>query len=382
MQSKSEKLNFFIKKAAHEIMKVGLKQFDLFVTQKVGDVLWNGYKDAFTNDIANLIKLLKKAGIKLDGPSAISKDGHFSLLGQKNNSDYGMWTINTGKKDLTQLGRLQLIDGTETNISCWTGNCSSISGTDGQVHHPFIKNDDILSVFEPELNRTVFLHYERETSYRTIPTKRFVLSNLTYAAPDKNPYNKCFCPFNDQIKDYDGTLRVGHCYDHVPMVFSNPHFYQADEYFGQQIHGFKPNKEKHESFADICKELGMVINGRRTVQLNLDTKAYSDYLTTGEHVVPRQIFPVFWLSDSGSAGPSSISELKEELYDKVENLKKYLIIFTAIFIAGFLVPIIYLVIDVSIEQFIHFFNKLISKFIFINKNRKYINSLFVFSPPA
>lgn len=58
------------------------------------------------------------------------------------------------------------------------------------------------------------------------------------------------------------------------------------------------------------------------------------------------IFPIFWLSDAGAAGPSSIAELKAELYDKVENIKKYLVIFTAIFIAGCVVPAIYLVIEV------------------------------------
>lgn len=39
-------------------------------------------------------------------------------------------------------------------------------------------------------------------------------------------------------------------------------------------------------------------------------------------------------------------ELKEELYDKVENIKKYLVIFIAIFIAGCVVPAIYLIINV------------------------------------
>ena len=61
--------------------------------------------------------------------------------------------------------------------------------------------------------------------------------------------------------------------------------------------------------------------------------------------ITQFIFPVFWLADTGSAGPSSIAELKEDLYDKVETIKKYLIIFTAIFIAGWVVPAIYLFID-------------------------------------
>ena len=143
-------------------------------------------------------------------------------------------------------------------------------------------------------------------------------------------------------------MRVAHCNLEVPLVFSNPHFYQASNHFRSEIKGFKPVKELHESFADLSKELGMVINGRKTVQLNLDTSAYHYYMNRAGKSFEREIFPVFWLADTGKAGASSIFELKEELYDKVENIKKYLIIFIAIFIAGCIVPIIYLVVDFTL----------------------------------
>lgn len=169
-------------------------------------------------------------------------------------------------------------------MTCWTGNCATIHGTDGMVHHPFVKNSDVLSVFEPELNRTVFLGFERDTTYRSIPVKRFLLSNLTYAAPEHNDYNQCFCPDADPIEQYDGTLRVAHCNFEVPMVFSNPHFYQASDLFSSEISGFNPVKEEHESFADVTEKLGIVINGRKTVQLNIDTEAYQYYLSGSKRV--------------------------------------------------------------------------------------------------
>ena len=152
------------------------------------------------------------------------------------------------------------------------------------VHHPFIKNSDILSVFEPELNRTVFLNFERDTSYKGIPTKRFQLSNLTYASPDGNEYNQCFCPDVDPIRDYNGTLRVAHCNLEVPLVFSNPHFLFADSYFSREISGFNPVQAEHESFAEVTEKLGIVINGRKTVQLNIDTEAYRYFLDGSKRV--------------------------------------------------------------------------------------------------
>lgn len=65
------------------ILSPFIKKFDPFVTQKVGDLLFNGYKDQFTKDIAFL---LEKLPIKVEGPRAIDKNGMFSLLGAKNNS--------------------------------------------------------------------------------------------------------------------------------------------------------------------------------------------------------------------------------------------------------------------------------------------------------
>lgn len=139
-------------------------------------------------------------------------------------------------------------------------------------------------MFEPELNRTVNLTFEGDSSYMGIPTKRFHLDSLTYAAPKHNIENKCFCPFADPTGNYDGTLHVAHCNFEVPMVFSNPHFYQADSYFLTEITGFSPVKEEHESFADVTEKLGIVINGRKTVQLNIDTEAYRYYLGGSKRV--------------------------------------------------------------------------------------------------
>ena len=58
----------------------------MFVTQKVGDILFGGYKDKLTESLAKFENFIKEVQrflpINIDGPSAISKEGYFSLLGQ------------------------------------------------------------------------------------------------------------------------------------------------------------------------------------------------------------------------------------------------------------------------------------------------------------
>lgn len=76
------------KTAVKWFMRQELDSYDLFITQKVGDILFGGYKDKLTSSLAKFEKFIEKLEkilrikIKIDAPSAISKDGYFSLLGQ------------------------------------------------------------------------------------------------------------------------------------------------------------------------------------------------------------------------------------------------------------------------------------------------------------
>lgn len=59
-----------------------MNKYPLFVTQKVGDLLFHGYKDKLTKFLARAENIAEYLHIKIDGPKAISKEGVFSLLGQ------------------------------------------------------------------------------------------------------------------------------------------------------------------------------------------------------------------------------------------------------------------------------------------------------------
>lgn len=99
-KSKTEKYG---SKIINFIIKTQLAKGELFVTQKVGDILWYSYKDDLTKRLATIENLLEFLHIKIDRPPSISKDGHFSLLASKNDSDNGLWSINTGKSLLKSL---------------------------------------------------------------------------------------------------------------------------------------------------------------------------------------------------------------------------------------------------------------------------------------
>lgn len=93
------------------LAKEYLKTFDLFVTHRVGDLLFDGYEDTLIDRIKEYFSLTRKFGIDLKIPTSISSNGRFSFMASRNDSDYGLWSVNTGKTSLKRLGQLYTIDG-------------------------------------------------------------------------------------------------------------------------------------------------------------------------------------------------------------------------------------------------------------------------------
>lgn len=60
---------------------------------------------------------------------------------------------------------------------------------------------------------------------------------------------KCYC-MNEKCQP-SGVLDVSRCKYGAPAFISLPHFYLADDSYGEAVKGLKPSEEKHESFVII-----------------------------------------------------------------------------------------------------------------------------------
>merc|ERR1712210_405447 len=91
----------------------------------------------------------------------------------------------------------------------------------------------------------------------------------------RNEENKCYCMDDQGFPCFkSGVMNMGPCKTSeslpkgAPIALSYPHFYQADQSFRDAVMGMKPEKEKHQMFADIHPKFGFPLAFRPKFQLN------------------------------------------------------------------------------------------------------------------
>ncbi|GJQ73914.1 SCRB6 [Trypoxylus dichotomus] len=87
------------------------------------------------------------------------------------------------------------------------------------------------------------------------------------ASGDDYPENKCYCVNNKCLPN--GFSSLSPCYYGIPIVISQPHFYNADENLLKQIDGLEPDREKHDTTALINPNMGLAMSAHLRVQVNL-----------------------------------------------------------------------------------------------------------------
>lgn len=132
-----------------------------------------------------------------------------------------------------------------------------INGTDGTMFPPFIKKEDTLYMYAPEICRSVSLVYDSDVEYEGIPGYKFVLTKDIFDTQDKYPLNECFCPDVKEplVQDcpVNGLGRLLSCKADVPIAISKPHFLDAggDVEMNARVWGLSPVRERHEAYVEV-----------------------------------------------------------------------------------------------------------------------------------
>ena len=88
----------------------------------------------------------------------------------------------------------------------------------------------------------------REVEFRDIEGYRYEVSSDLFQSGDNYPPNNCTC--NDGVCLGDGFTDLTPCWG-VPVIVSQPHFYNADPEETAKFEGFEPNHEKHTIYFEI-----------------------------------------------------------------------------------------------------------------------------------
>jgi len=159
----------------------------------------------------------------------------------------GDFNANTGTDDISKLGQLRQWNHV-SKTSFFEGHCAELSGSAGEFFPPKVVKDQIVSVFSPEMCRSVLLEFEDEVDIHGVKTFKFSGGDRTVDNGTLFPENKCFCG-GDCVPS--GLFNVSSCRFGTPVFMSFPHFYHADPSYLDQVVGMKPVKEKHQFFMSL-----------------------------------------------------------------------------------------------------------------------------------
>ncbi|XP_058826599.1 lysosome membrane protein 2 [Topomyia yanbarensis] len=270
-----------------------------FITLPVDSFLW-GYED-------ELLNLAKKFSFN----SEISFE-KFGILMTRNGTSAETFTIYSGEMDLKQLAVIKGLDG-KSALDLWTTDeCNRVDGTDGSQFPPHLMDKrQTLYVFIKSLCRKFPLRYEKEvTLFDGIPAWRYKAPLNVFAHPSINADNQCFCHLGSASCPPSGLLNATMCSYGAPIYASFPHFYTGAESLLDTVDGLDPQRDKHETYADIHPRLAFPIDGASRFQINVQVRKTS-YITGLEKFDEDHILPVVWLE----VVPGVISEeLRNMIY--------------------------------------------------------------------
>lgn len=349
------------------------RQDKILVTKTVNEFLFDGYRVDFMESVRELITDV--FSMNFESPLPNNKFGFFYL---KNNTwtkkENGELTVFSGRNksmsDFMQVeswNDLKMLNVWPTNTEAGT-RCNEIHGTDGSQFQPGVKRSQVLQIFSPQVCTSLYIKYQEDTQVRGIPLFRFTTPAELFAAPKKNAKNACYCTIGSSTRSsagsdstssghvkldrrqlelqkkskaersssqqesatitdarcyLDGLMDLSLCQRGAPVAASSPHFYNADPMLAL-VSGLKPNKELHETHIDIEPMTGAVLRAESRVQLN----AYVEQAAlrvVEPSVIGRMapmVAPMLWLEESAEIDEKTSSELKRQLFDTVNKVRR------------------------------------------------------------
>jgi len=232
-------------------------------------------------------------------------------------------TINTGHRGMEYFGILDRLNGLD-HLPFWDdAPCNSINASEGSLFPPrVVTGSDTVHVYDKDLCRVWPLRHRHEVDEGGITAGYYTPDDSVFQSGDDNPDNKCFCPGKDQCPP-EGLQNISPCQFDAPVYLSFPHFYKAAPELSEPFEGLNPSQEKHETFFKIQPKLGVTLEARVRVQLNLKVEHAEVHPV---RKFPSITFPIMWLEEGVAEltpGIHSWVYLSTTFADKVAPVLQY-----------------------------------------------------------
>lgn len=283
----------------HWIQQTGLSAFlgttgqTLHETKTVGEFLFDGYE----NQLLNFAKKMPMIKIPYD---------KFGWFYTRNGSDAfdGHFNIDTGVRNIENIGKVyewQYSNRTEF----YEEQCAMVNGTSGTLFPPVKNKEERVTMFSPDLCRSISFDFSNHESIEGIAGYRFVGSHYIVDNGTMDPANRCFC--NGECVP-SGVMNVTSCRFGAPAFVSYPHFYRADPYYSSLVEGMKPDSLEHEFYLTLEPTTGIPLDVGARFQINLLLQPIKNIAMFKK--VPRIFFPMIWFSNRATMPPSMSRELQ------------------------------------------------------------------------
>lgn len=282
---------WFIQELTEIILDV---KFDssLFIELTMKELMW-GYEDKLLKYVNQTLQKYKQFNLG-------HVDDHFGFFYQRNGSDNGIFKINTGEKDVSNLALIETWNN-QTKLNYWPTPWSNmLNGTDGTIFHPFIEKTDQLYFFNTDMCRSIYLTYKEDSSVKGIDTYKFVIPPEVFLDYHHEPDNGGFCtPLGKCLPS--GLLNCTVCRNGAQAIVSQPHFLHANQSVIDSIYGMRPAEEMQTSL-HLEPMTGVVFNANVKLQINVFIENVSHIRET-EHIKPT-VFPMFWFNETAIVADS------------------------------------------------------------------------------
>ncbi|CRL06895.1 CLUMA_CG019504, isoform A [Clunio marinus] len=279
LTTQSKRLGYVVSKTISLMLTAAKYKPFLSVT---ADELVFGYDDT-------LVSLAHKFYPRNKRPMA-----KMGLLNGRNGTLTEVSTINTGlgENGMQKFGYIDRLNGLD-RLPFWREPpCYNISASEGSFFPPRdITKSDTVYVYDKDLCRIIPLKYSKSVVKDGIDADLYLLPRDIFGG--KNKDNQCFN--EDDYVAEDGLQNISPCQYGAPVFISNPHFYQSDPKFLKQVEGLSPQRELHETYFKIQPKLGVPVEGKVRVQLNLKV----DHTPNIQAVEKFRdfMFPIMWLEE-------------------------------------------------------------------------------------
>ncbi|XP_052122947.1 protein peste-like isoform X1 [Frankliniella occidentalis] len=261
------------------------------IRRTVGQFLFDGYQDPLIT-VASTVPGL--AGIAIPN---FDKFGWFYTRNGSTEYD-GLFNMDTGANDIAHLG--ELLRWNYNNFTpYYEGECGALRGSAGELWPPGRGPRDRVSLFAPDLCRSVSLDYAGAMREAGVDGLRFEGGPLMLDNGALDAANECFC---DGECVAGGVANVSACRYGAPAFVSFPHFHLADPAYRAAVRGMRPSADRHSFFIALEPTYGIPLDVAARFQINLMVRRDPDIYMLAK-VPQRLMFPVIWFEQRAAITP-------------------------------------------------------------------------------